>query len=271
MSISVNNGEATYYEINQQLPASYLNYLRTISLHVDNIDEIMINKTIHLRNKISTIINIGRIMSAMAFYSIPFPPSYNLMMYSGLSLAFAFENDSFSLINKLFQDKKIIHKVYAFELLDDISGYIYFGGIPDNVVTNKYKGKCHIIKDKWSCSLGRLYFKNDKSYAKYYVNENKEYPIAYFNSGYDSLIAPSTYMNFLKDTLFRDKLANGDCQYEILGLLYVLGFKCKDNVHFSYMMFEIEDKVHKIPKEVLFYTYREKEGKYFFFSSRKFK
>ena len=56
MSISVNNGEATYYEINQQLPASYLNYLRTISLHVDNIDEIMINKTIHLRNKISTII-----------------------------------------------------------------------------------------------------------------------------------------------------------------------------------------------------------------------
>ena len=165
--------EITYFEINQQLQDSYYNVLFNQETFIKEVEEITINSTNYKRNLNKGIIKIGDAEVAnINYYSIPQSPPENVK-YSGFTLALNPTNDTFSIVHQLYNNKQINKLVYAFEPIDDLVGYFYIGGVPQEILTNKSSAYCKVGGSDWGCELESVYFSDmNKAKVKYLFKNN---------------------------------------------------------------------------------------------------
>lgn len=252
--------EITYFQINQQIQESYYNVLFNEETFIKDVEEITINSTNYKRN-----LNKGKIIisesegAIINYYSIPQTPPENIK-YSGLTLALNPTNDIFSIVHQLYKNKQINSLVYAFEPIDDLQGNFYIGGIPQETIANKSSAFCKVEGNDWGCELEAVYFSDMNKAKVNYLFKNKKKYHALFQGGIETINAPTEYIEYLKKTLFKKYLENGDCVFEQLGLLFVMGFHCKNGNDIieslpSFMNFIINDYVFSIPIQSLLYSY----------------
>ena len=117
-------------------------------------------------------------------------------------------NQSFSLLHSLFNEGKIEHLKIAFEPTSTAIGDFYIGGLPQSVVTNKYKGECH-SKDKWGCHLDMIIFNYTKdNYTTY--NCNRE---IYFQTAINGISVTNDFINFIENKVLYNYFTTQSCYY----------------------------------------------------------
>lgn len=185
------------YHIAESKTNSNMDY-KKIKIGYFNYDSVALSDQLHFINKE---------ISLKKFY-------FNILngerpegAYDSLSLAYQFENTSFSIINQLFEEGLITKKKFSFVPKEDKVGVIYFGGLPQEVVSEKYETKCKAQNNRttWGCNLQKVIIGND-------VYSNSAY--AYFNTIDSDILAPSSFINFLKEHFLSSYLEDKICSFE---------------------------------------------------------
>ena len=140
----------------------------------------------------------------------------------GIALGYKFEDDSYSIVHQLFNNKVIDHKNFAFQVNGRKEhGKLHLGGIANNThLSFPYKGYCN-VDDKyssWGCTLTSITYNHTK------------YPIhsyAIFHSGYNSFIASNYLFQFMLDVMVKDAISKGICE-EKLSVIFGKWVKCND-------------------------------------------
>ena len=118
--------------------------------------------------------------------------------FIGLGYTPSNEEKKFSIIQQLFENGDISHKVFTQKYTDNYNGHITFGEIPKYIVEdythygrchalNKIKGKKEYKNNNWECYIDAMYYGDG--------NDTKKNNIAKFNKEEDKKI---NIFNFLK-------------------------------------------------------------------------
>lgn len=132
------------------------------------------------------------------FYIVKFYDHYKSFL--GLALAYKFEDEKFSIIDKLFKTNQIFHKQFAFSQQS-----IHFGGVPDNYhLTMKYKGQCNVVDNysTWGCILSKMRYKGKEIALNSYSS---------FHSSADIAFESKQFFEFMKNEVFKEHLKSNDC------------------------------------------------------------
>lgn len=185
------------YHIKESRTNSNISH-KKIKIGYFNYDSVIVSDQLHFINKE---------ISLQKFY-------FNLLdgerpegAYDSLSLAYQFENKTFSIINQLFEEGLIAKKKFSFVPKEDKVGVVYFGDLPQEVVIKKYETKCKVQSNHttWGCNLQKVIIGND-------VYSNSAY--AYFNTIDSDILAPLSFINFLKKHYLSSYLENKICSFE---------------------------------------------------------
>ena len=182
--------------VNTQIQLSWLNY-------VDS------------KCRVSDIMNHAFVCSSTIFYDskplvdLPFHSYKDSIRVedkkSGLSMAFKYNNDSYSLVNKLQNIKLINKKQFSFQFTQDNKGYFHIGGVPNmDKSLIKNKGLCKINETtlSWGCQLESIMFNN----RNYSLNT-----YAYFQSSNENLIESKPFFDFMKEVVLVYEFQNKQC------------------------------------------------------------
>lgn len=108
-------------------------------------------------------------------------PGYHVYLYNmfswypdqGIGLGYKFEDDRYSLVHLLYNNKLIEHKMYALFFNDDKKeGTISFGGIPNNEhLQYTFHGYCNAVEEytSWGCNMTSIAFDNKSQRFSYYA------------------------------------------------------------------------------------------------------
>ena len=197
--------------------------------------------------------------------------------YSLLGFTFALSplNESFSIVHQLYNSKKINKKIFTFIPYDSHRGEIVIGDIPFYATKNKYESECKVKRERWGCELNSIYFEYEGQDNKLF-QMNKTYTFL-LQTTVSEIFAPEEFITFLKDTLFKKYLENGQCEFETNSNNNHKTFLCNYSYRFfesfpSSIHFVIGDYDFTIPKSKLFsvdsfaYYRDEDEVKYFIFN-----
>lgn len=154
-----------------------------------------------------TLTDDNKVLSEYYYYIIPkqSSPIYKLKRNS-LAFSYKFNDEKFSVIHQLYNEKKISKKIFAIGEYDKFNDYgeIYFGGIPDEIIVNKtFKGKCNVDDSysTWSCSLKKIEINHHTYHAtNHYM---------YFQTNNEYIYAPQNFMSFIFESL--DNNLKKDC------------------------------------------------------------
>lgn len=113
---------------------------------------------------------------------------------------------------QLKNSEAINKMIYGFKLDDFTGGKMYIGGIPDEIIKNKYQGECKIKENEWGCDFEQIYFTEVNVSKPLYKYINNQKHRALFNSGIEGIAAPKKYMTFLSQTLFKELLEKKYCE-----------------------------------------------------------
>ena len=89
---------------------------------------------------------------------------------------------------------------------------MYIGGIPDEIIKNKYQGECKIKENEWGCDFEQIYFTEVNVSKPLYKYINNQKHRALFNAAIEGIAAPKEYMTFLSQTLFKELLEKKYCE-----------------------------------------------------------
>ena len=95
-----------------------------------------------------------------------------------------------------------------------MKGQIYFGGIPNEIITSYKKVRCSLLRESnvWGCPLKFLRFTLNGVNYSYYNNDGK-YPMK-FRSVSRYITAPYDFMLFLNMTMLRTPIEQHRCVYD---------------------------------------------------------
>ena len=108
-------------------------------------------------------------------------PGYHVYLYNmfswypdqGIGLGYKFDDDRYSLVHLLYNNKLIEHKMYALFFNDDQKeGTISFGGIPNNEhLQYTFHGYCNAVDEytSWGCNMTSIAFDNKSQRFSYYA------------------------------------------------------------------------------------------------------
>lgn len=117
----------------------------------------------------------------------------------GISLAYSFYNKDMSLIDHLYNQKKISHKLYAFQAeKNELFGTLYLGEVPDNLSSLYPYSDVINIEDNhtsWGWTIKQVKFGN----SNYNISYSNNY--VYVNTGYPNISIPETYFKKYCDYL----------------------------------------------------------------------
>lgn len=129
-------------------------------------------------------------------------------------LPFKFNNPKVSMVHSLIEQKKISNPSFSVLVKsnNDEKGSIFFGGVPENLIKNKYVYRCNVSKEfpTWSCDLSKVMV-IDKETGDVYHYYNRFH--SSFDLGEFKILAPRDFIDFLKLTYFKDRLENGHCNF----------------------------------------------------------
>lgn len=121
----------------------------------------------------------------------------------GISFSYHHDDNSYSFIHQLYNNKLIDHLIFAFEQPEKFgNGTLHFGGVSS--IKYKNKGFCRVRDNQtfWGCDLTGIKFNN-----KFY--QLNVYSI--FHSGFGNSYIPSNIYALFKKLLFEEKLKKGMC------------------------------------------------------------
>ena len=140
----------------------------------------------------------------LTFY---YTSSKRLVSSDSLGMAYQFDNEDYSLIHRLYKEKKIKEKVFGFEYKAQNKGYLYFGGIPKEITEKKYKAYCPVSDESndWNCKMKRITIGNN------YYEFDGEGDIFFFETGQNRISAPGRFINYMKRELFKPYFDKKEC------------------------------------------------------------
>lgn len=154
------------------------------------------------------------------------PSAYYL---NRISLPFAFENEAYSIVHQM-KYKGIIDHLSFSKIKLNIVSYFYFGGIPDEYITNNTViSHCNVIGNNsyWDCLINSITIRNN---SKVYTFELHPGTVAVFDFEKIFIYAPSNFLDFLLNTIFKDDLEKGNCSVADSSFRRLT---CKINIEFK--------------------------------------
>ena len=190
----------TYYNISR-MPYSFygeesINQEKVIDSQVKIPEYYM---CVHYKDDVN--VNTYDISVTLHFYLTKFYARFQT--YLGLGLAFKFNNEQYSYVHQLYNEKLINYRAFAFIPDKDIEkGKIVYG--KENNDNYPYSGYCNVEDSHftWGCNLTRI------------IYDNKEYSInlyAMFVSISPVFFESKIIVNFMKDILLKDKFEDSTC------------------------------------------------------------
>lgn len=174
-----------------------------------------------------------------------------------LPFAHTFPDPSFSLVHQLYNEGKISHLSYALEQYPDYKAYLYLGGIPKEKTSSLYHSKCDVNSGdvNWSCKLEYVYFGNDKSHSKIYVNQK----YSKFSSGEWNILVPTNFLYYMKDTVFKEMMEKRRCIFIKSDLYQFFHCDCQLIDKFPDINFVFDGRVYSLKMVDLFRQYDPSE------------
>ena len=159
--------------------------------------------------------------------------------FIGLGYTPSNEEKKFSIIQQLFENGDISHKVFTQKYTDNYNGHITFGEIPKYIVEdythygrchalNKIKGKKEYKNNNWECYIDAMYYGDG--------NDTKKNNIAKFNKEEDK--KEVLFLSYRKRTFLPKKI------FELIGKTYLKDFisdnKCSVREENRYTFYECD-------------------------------
>ena len=119
----------------------------------------------------------------------------------GLSLAYHYDDEAFSIVHSMYNSKLIDYKAFTF---DFNNSEIHFGFV-DNDIGFPYSGYCDIEKgyNTWGCNVTLFQYDTiELKINSYYV----------FHSGYFNIISSDEFFDFMTEKVFKEQMSQKLCQ-----------------------------------------------------------
>lgn len=136
-----------------------------------------------------------------------------------IGLPFKFSDDKYSLIYQLKKNNIIKHSQYTYRCNSKGINKIYIGDFPETIKQKQYSASCNVDTNKntWGCKLDYAYAFNGQNKRFKYVNK---YPLI-FQSNIDNIEAPTDFVDFLRETYFKENIEKRDCYYYNIPYSYI--------------------------------------------------
>ena len=176
------------------------------------------------------------------------------------------DEKKFSIIQQLFDNGKIPHKVFSQKYTNGYKGYLTIGEIPKYIVEdylhygrckalNKYKDGKEYKNNNWECSLDKIYFGADENSGKSYSDEE-----VLFLSYRKRSFLPEDIFDYITDKLFSNE---EKCeQKEDNGYTF---YECDKDVEINSLSLIFDNWEIKLNNSVLFTAPKENGKKDFIF------
>lgn len=174
-----------------------------------------------------------------------------------LPFAHTFPDPSFSVVHQLYNEGKISHLSYGLGQYADYKGYLYLGGIPKEETSSLYHSKCDVNSDdvNWSCKLEYVYFGNDKSNSKIYINQK----YSKFSSSEWNILVPTNFIYYMKETVFKEMIEQHRCTFIKSSLYHFFHCDCNLIDKFPDINFVFDGRVYSLKMVDLFRVYDPSE------------
>ena len=143
----------------------------------------------------------------------------------GYAFGLKYENESFSIVHNLYNNRKISHLIYSLGETNNTNGTLYLGGIP-SIVNDYNKGSCKVNESyiSWGCHVEQVIFSryNKKSHieiTEHILNVNNTY--GYFQASKKYIYAPKYVIDYLIDKVFQSFISSSFCSYTEKGFFDV--------------------------------------------------
>lgn len=160
-----------------------------------------------------------KILTKFNFYVFTKYPTSFFKKY-GYSLSFNIPDGKYSFMNQIMNEYKLKKKIFSFQQKND-KRYTHFGELPKYELDQyKYKTKCKVKTNDWSCFIKRIKFDNN------ILNVNK---YAIFDSTVEGFIDSKDFLFFMISNLLSKNNSNY-CSTNIDELTYKENIICRDEV-----------------------------------------
>ena len=183
-----------FYNSNKSTSVTKINDITKINFGCYSFDFSELNDTIWIKN----LDNFYSIFFNFYFLTSELFSSDN---YEGIGTAYKFENENFSFIHQLYNNKIISEKSFGFYPQKPTKGLLYLGNIPQKELNKKYTYKIKVLPNHktWNIAIKK-------------INDYQNIFEAYFDSNEDYTKAPISFISYLKEKIFKSFLENQSCK-----------------------------------------------------------
>lgn len=169
---------------------------------------------------------------------------------NGLGFGCLITNPSFSLLYVL-QEKKVINNMaFGFVPMKSGKGDMIFGEIPSNY-TRKYPYFVNWkVKNEWECYISHIVI-DKHTYTYNYANKKG----GKIQIDFNGIIAPTSFMVFLLENVFKDKIQQGGCRANFWKTKKSIICTCSEINVFPDMVVFINGKGITLTKNALFTSF----------------
>lgn len=252
LSFSLPKSFTFYTSIDLMEKHSYFNEIQNKSRFISNSTIIFEEKEIDVINRRTMIYFIDYELDWFTSF-----PIEHIRYGLNKGVAFGYEvNSNYSFVKQLQSQNKIDQPVFSIHPIFPSNGSIYIGEIPHSIIENKYEASCYVNDtiEKWGCSLKNIIIEHSNgSISTVEIND-----YAYFQSSGGFIVAPSSFIRYINDTLFKEYLENKECQFSYSSFSF-RNYQCDSKVvnAFESFTFVIGDTKFKLGKEEMFDIYRD--------------
>lgn len=167
-------------------------------------------------------------LNNLNLYLVNYKDDPKLSIPGIIGLSYKIRDEKYSFIHNLKKDNYIDKLSFAFDKIENgkTNGNIYFGGIPNDVIHNKYKVSMDVDDRNitWGAKLDKIVFTMNNITYEYY---NSYY--AYLNTIEDRIFVPTDFFTFFNKTLFEEFYQTGLCELTDMGKTKYIN--CKDDIY----------------------------------------
>ena len=209
----------SFYRIDQQSEYTYCEPM------IFDFAKVIEKKDIQINNETFTRCLI---YEPMLFFNVSVPifsyyfPDSSSPVETGISFAFSFKNESFSIMHSLKKNNVIDRMIYSFSPVSPVGGDFYIGAIPP-LKNYKYKFECDIIDDQWGCISEGAMLNNSNTQ---YTSKHK----ALFQTGTQNIYVPNDFLDFFVGKFFKPYFDNKSCFFYVNDELNFKSFECNSSI-----------------------------------------
>ena len=203
--------------------------------------------------------------------------------FIGLGYTPSKEEKKFSIIQQLFQNGDIPHKVFTQKYTDNYNGHITFGKIPNYIVQdythygrckalNKIRKKKEYKNNNWECYIDKMYYGNEndtKNNIEDFIKDDDKQEVLFLSYRKRSFL-PYELFELLGKTYFKKAIEDKKCSLSEDNR-YTL-YECDTDVKLEPLNFVFDSWEIRIDSDKLFASPKEGKSKkeFIFYYKKKF-